>query len=56
MEERQVRKLAAAFGGTAAISVAAAVGWPGLVLALAVAAFVVAAACWVLNVPAAPRV
>jgi len=48
-EERQVRKLATAFGGTAAISVVAAVGWPGLVLALAVTAFVVAAACWVLN-------
>jgi Flp pilus assembly protein TadB len=44
-----VRKLGTVFSGTAAVSVVAAVGWPGLILALAVIAFVVAGACWVLN-------
>ena len=44
-----VRKLATVSSGTAAVSVVAAVGWPGLILALAVIVFVVAGVCWVLN-------
>ncbi len=48
-EGAAVRKLMTVFGGTAATSVLAAVGWPGLILALAVIAFVVAGVCWILN-------
>ena len=44
-----LRSLSVAVGGGGAVSLLAAVGWPGLVLTVAAVVIAVLAACWVLS-------
>jgi len=44
-----VRGVMATIGGGGALSVLAAIGWPGIVLAVAVVVLIVLGCCWVLS-------